>query len=452
MLRRKIYATVVILLLLLGISVISYGKTTGVITGETVKLRKEASLEAGLVALLSVDNKVEVLGEEGDWYQVKYQDKTGYVYKDYIKVNGELTDTNTNNVIDNTTNNTTDVNETENVVNETNTSVENTVNTNTIPQESQEKQKEEFTIPSEQILAQDANITILPLIQASSIGDVKAQTKVTAMEYKNGWVYIVSEKVAGWIREEKLQVKTETPVEENNTEQPEEQAPEEEKPQETKVGYVNVDSVNVRKQASATSEVISGATKNTKVTISAEENGWYKVEIDGKEGYISKKYISDRKVEETTNRSSTTERTKKEEPEVAQVTNTSVTENKDTSSTITQAKGSEVVSYAKTFLGYPYVLGATGPKAFDCSGFTYYVYKHFGYTLNRTATAQKSNGVAVAKSELQLGDLVLFTGHVGIYVGGNSFIHAANPKKGVVITSLSDSYYVKNYITARRII
>ena len=448
MLRKKMYAAMAILLIVLGLHVISYGKTTGIITGETVKLRKEASLEAKLVSLLSVNNKVEVLAEEGDWYQVKYQDKTGYVYKDYIKLDGELENTNMNNRVENTTNTmeNTNTNGTENVVDETNTPPENTVDTNTVPQEEQQK---EFVVPSEQIVEKDSNITILPLIHASSIGEIKAQTKVTAMEYKNGWVYIVSENVAGWIREEKLQMNT-VPVEDEDTQTPEE--PEIEKPQETKIGYVNVDSVNVRKEASTTSEAISGATKNTKVTILMEENGWCKVQIDGKEGYISKKYISDRKVEETTNRSSNVERTKKEDVEAAKVANTEKVQDKTTSSNENQTKGTEVVAYAKTFLGYPYVLGATGPKAFDCSGFTSYVYKHFGYTLNRTATAQKSNGRAVAKSELQLGDLVLFTGHVGIYVGGNSFIHAANPKKGVVITSLSDSYYVKNYITARRII
>ena len=65
----------------------------------------------------------------------------------------------------------------------------------------------------------------------------------------------------------------------------------------------------------------------------------------------------------------------------------------------------------------------------------------------------------MSKSNLKAGDLVLFNnssntsiGHVGIYVGGGNFIHAANPKKGVIITSLSNSYYAKRYVTARRII
>ena len=58
----------------------------------------------------------------------------------------------------------------------------------------------------------------------------------------------------------------------------------------------------------------------------------------------------------------------------------------------------------------------------------------------------------VKKSDLEPGDILCFTGHVGIYIGGGSFIHAANPSKGVIISSLSESYYTKNYITARRIL
>ena len=92
------------------------------------------------------------------------------------------------------------------------------------------------------------------------------------------------------------------------------------------------------------------------------------------------------------------------------------------------------------------------PSGFDCSGFTSYVYKHFGYSLNRTSSGQRSNGVAVSKSDLQAGDILCFNGHVGLYIGGGSFIHAANPSKGVIISSLSESYYQKNYITARRIL
>ncbi len=69
----------------------------------------------------------------------------------------------------------------------------------------------------------------------------------------------------------------------------------------------------------------------------------------------------------------------------------------------------------------------------------------------RSRKWEKGTSSEVKSYELQPGDLVIFTGHVGIYIGNNKFIHAANPSKGVITTSLSDSYYTKTYKTARRI-
>ena len=116
--------------------------------------------------------------------------------------------------------------------------------------------------------------------------------------------------------------------------------------------------------------------------------------------------------------------------------------------------GSAVLAFARQYLGYPYVYGGASPSGFDCSGFTSYVYKHFGVSLNRTAAGQASNGKAVKRSELQVGDLVMFCSpinHVGIYAGNNQIIHAANKTRGVVIDTISSGYYNTNYNCARRI-
>ena len=126
-----------------------------------------------------------------------------------------------------------------------------------------------------------------------------------------------------------------------------------------------------------------------------------------------------------------------------------------------------MVNYAKKFLGTRYILGANGPKAFDCSGFTSYVYKNFGITLNRTSRQQFLQGDRVSVGELQPGDLLFFScrssgrgnvGHVAMVVSvdkdSNScqFIHAS-VKKGVSYQKFPDNgYFSRNFIGARRIL
>ena len=105
----------------------------------------------------------------------------------------------------------------------------------------------------------------------------------------------------------------------------------------------------------------------------------------------------------------------------------------------------DIVNYAKSFIGNPYVWGGTNPHTgADCSGFVQYIYNHFGYSLPRTTGAQwdwgVSNGKVVSTSEAQAGDLVLYRGHVAMLTGnGNEIVHASNsapyPQGGIKITS-----------------
>jgi len=119
--------------------------------------------------------------------------------------------------------------------------------------------------------------------------------------------------------------------------------------------------------------------------------------------------------------------------------------------------GSSIVSYAYNFIGRPYVFGAAGPKTFDCSGLTMYVYAKFGYSLPHYTGSQYAMGTSVSRNNLRPGDLVFFNtygpvSHVGIYVGGGDFLHAPSSGKTVTVSSLSESYYASRYAGARRIV
>jgi cell wall-associated NlpC family hydrolase len=117
---------------------------------------------------------------------------------------------------------------------------------------------------------------------------------------------------------------------------------------------------------------------------------------------------------------------------------------------------SNLISYAYNFMGIPYVWGAEGPRSFDCSGFTMYVYKKFGVNLPHYTGAQIGKGISVSRNNLKQGDLIFFntTGkasHVGIYVGVGDFIHASSGSNKVTVSNLSQSYYNTRFAGARRI-
>ncbi|MFY9279757.1 MAG: NlpC/P60 family protein [Caldicoprobacterales bacterium] len=141
----------------------------------------------------------------------------------------------------------------------------------------------------------------------------------------------------------------------------------------------------------------------------------------------------------------------KEKPKLTTSTRSDSTSGSSNTSTSRSGSGTgrDVVAFAMKYKGYRYSFGSSGPNAFDCSGFTKYVYKQFGVNLPHSSTAQRSVGKAVSKNNLQPGDILCFPGHVGIYIGGNKFIHASNERDGVKVSTVSS--FNRPLITARRI-
>ena len=111
-------------------------------------------------------------------------------------------------------------------------------------------------------------------------------------------------------------------------------------------------------------------------------------------------------------------------------------------------KGQEIVEYAKQFIGNPYVYGGTSlTRGTDCSGFVMGVYRHFGVSLPRTSYSMRKVGRAVSYSDIQVGDIVCYSGHVGIYAGNGKIVNAIDEQRGI---NLSNATYRK-IITIRRI-
>ena len=193
--------------------------------------------------------------------------------------------------------------------------------------------------------------------------------------------------------------------------------------------YVNVATLNFRSGPSTSYSIISTLSKGTKVEVISTTNNWSKIIYDGKIGYVSSEYLSK-----------------------------SIDLNDKTSTLETADK---IISYAKGLLGKKYVWADEGPDTFDCSGFTWYVYKNVAkISIPRTSKDQGVYGNYVSIKNLKPADLVFFDtvgvkdniiSHVGIYIGNNQFIHASSSKGKVVISNL-ENYYLDRFVNGRRIL
>lgn len=438
----KLYKQIVIgiftILFSLLFTTICIATTSAIVNTDTLKLRKEGSTESTVLELLNNGQKLEVIEQSGDWYKVKVNNITGFVHKDYIKIQEEVVQEKPEEKVE----------EKKEELVETNTQVEEQT-----VQEQENKEpvteNKEFEI-REDTLKNDSDVYILPLINSNKIGKLKKNSKVTIMDETNGWYYVQNEELNAWVRKEAFNEKENKTddVTTNNTNTNQEDKIEE-KQIEKKVLYVNSPSIYVRKGPNTTFEVADTLVLNAQVTVIAESGDWYKVEVNGITGYIAKRLLSEQK-QETTSRSAE-ERIEEQSQE---------TEEKQTTNVTTSSKGDEIAAFAKKYLGCKYVYGGSGPNTFDCSGFTMYVFKNFGISLSHSATAQSKNGTYVAKTDLKPGDLVFFKdyetmngiGHVGIYIGNGDFIHASSGTGYCVKTStLLSGSYDKRYETARRL-
>ena len=419
------------------ISASSVFAATGKVTGNSVRIREKASTDSSIVETVSKNTEVEVISEEGDFYKITYESKEGYIHKDYVKVD-----------LSKEENSNTTSESSENVDN-------NSENTNNESDNNDKKDDEQKGSKIGNTLNSDSNLYLMPTLSSSKIDSLKKNTKVKVERTVSNWSYVTYKNKAGWLPNHKLLEINNNSEEDNKEDSSDKEI--------NKSAYLSASAANLREGPGTDYKSIGGLKENEVITVLEEKDGWYKVKTsDNLEGYVLKSLVTID--EKATSRSGerkieVIDLDKIEEKKVASKEEKKEDKKEETpkkessSSSSADKKRKELVAYAKKYLGYKYVSGGSSPKTgFDCSGFTKYVYGHFGYKLNRTSSDQRKNGTKVSKSKLKVGDLLIFTGHVGIYIGNNKFIHASNPSDGVKITSLSDSYYVRNYIEARRII
>lgn len=250
----------------------------------------------------------------------------------------------------------------------------------------------------------------------------------------NGWYQVSLNGVTGYMSGEYLKASWNTQAA-NTTTVTQQVAPAASSPASgnVKVNLSAGEVLNLRSGASTQSSKLASIPGGTVLALEGTSGSWYKVTYNGVTGYVSAEYMV-----------STTESVGTVAPVAS-----------------SNSAGSSIVALAKQFIGCPYVYGASGPNAFDCSGFTSYVYRQVGISIPHGATSQYRGGTPVSRENVQPGDLVFIAdpaycagypiSHVGIYIGNGQFIHASsNRGEGVTISNIFTGHYGTYYAGARR--
>lgn len=333
-------------------------------------------------------------------------------------------------------------------------------------QEAYAEETEETTTEEEQdfsslVIAQVnnyVNVRSIPSEEGEIVGKLYDDSVGEYIEEKDGWYKIISGKCEGYVKAEYCVTG--------------EDAQKLAKEVGTTYAVVNTTTLKVRKEASTESAVLGLVPIEEELIVKEELDGWVKIEIEEGDGYVSRDYVNlrtdfvhaeskeeeeARLAEEAREREAAraaaqaAEEARAEKLVQKQQQNQATTEAAINAVATTQGSqiGKAVADYALQFVGNPYVYGGTSlTNGTDCSGFVLSVYANFGVSLPHSSSAQRSRGYEVGGiANAQPGDIVCYSGHVGIYIGNGQIVHASSAKTGIKISTAT----YKNILAVRRI-